>query len=115
MAAGPSAQPAATPNWIADGLRSFFGELAEYARTVADFTTHPSRFAAEWASGERRALNPMGFLATALGILAPALVVLGRMEHESDDSSLLLDALGALVLFVAREGGHFHYGFSLRS
>jgi hypothetical protein len=97
-----SRSQAATPDWIADGVRASVAEVAEYLRTVVAFTAQPGRFATEWASGERRAMNPMGFLAAALGVLAPALVVIGRLEAPSDDSpaSLLADAAGAVAPFA---------------
>jgi hypothetical protein len=90
-----------TPDWIVDGLRQVAGELKLYARTSLEFTLHPRRFAGEWASGARHALNPMGFLATTLGVLGPALVGLGRITHEDDaPSSFRADVLGTITPFA---------------
>jgi hypothetical protein len=99
---GSRSEAAATPDWIADGVRASIGEVAQYLRTAAAFTAHPGRFAIEWASGEQKALNPMGFLATALGVLAPSLVLVGRFQptHDSSPESLLADVAGAVTPFA---------------
>lgn len=64
-------------------------------------TLHPGTFAEAWVSGRRRALNPLGFLATAFAVLGPTLAVTRRLTQGPDESSSLwLDALGALLPFL---------------
>ncbi len=78
-----------TPDWVRDGLRQLADEVRLFLRTAVDFTLRPSRFASEWATGARHALNPLGFLATALAVVGPANVLFAHVVHASDDSSSL--------------------------
>jgi hypothetical protein len=90
-----------SPDWVRDGLRQFADEVRLFLRTAVDFTLHPSRFAAEWATGARHALNPLGFLATAFAIAGPTNALFQHLVNASDEpTSLLRDALGALMPFV---------------
>jgi hypothetical protein len=89
------------PDWVRDALHQFLDEVRSYLRTAYDFTVQPRRFAREWATGERRALNPLGFLATAFAIVGPLDAVAAHfMSAEETDPSLLLAALGALLPFA---------------
>src|SRR5580765_7984197 len=84
------------PDWVRDGMRQLVGEVRLFLRTAIDFTTSPFRFAREWSTGERHALNPLGFLATAFAVAGPAnalFVHLVRADEQS--SSLVRDALAA--------------------
>lgn len=72
-----------------------------FLRTAYDFTTRPMRFAVEWSSGQRHALNPLGFLATAFAVAGPANVLFAHLVRASDQSSSLMrEALGALAPFA---------------
>lgn len=62
----------ATPDWMRQALHATLGELRFFFVTLAGFTLHPARFAAEWGSGQRRALNPLAFFATSLALTAPS-------------------------------------------
>jgi hypothetical protein len=89
-----------SPDWVRDGLRQFVGEVRLFLRTAVDFTLHPSRFAAEWATGARHALNPLGFLATAFAVAGPANAIFQHLVRAGDEpTSLVSDALGALTPF----------------
>src|SRR5207245_10400764 len=78
---------AGEPNWIADGARQVRDEIALFLVTLRDFTLRPGRFAAEWADGSRRALNPIAFLLNSLAVVFPySLIwkhVLGRTTAEA--------------------------------
>ncbi|HEX6836271.1 MAG TPA: hypothetical protein VF334_06835, partial [Polyangia bacterium] len=89
------------PDWVKDGIRQFVDEVRLFLRTVADFTVRPFRFAREWSSGQRHALNPLGFLATAFAVAGPANALFARAVRLPDEpSSLVHDALAALTPFV---------------
>ena len=90
-----------SPDWVHDALHQFADELRFFVRTTVDVTLHPVRFAQGWVSGRRRALNPLGFLATAFAVLGPTLAVTQRLtQYHDEPSSPWLDALGALLPFV---------------
>src|SRR5512142_1408842 len=89
------------PDWVKDGIRQFVDEVRLFLRTAADFTLRPFRFAREWSAGQRRALNPLGFLATAFAVAGPANAIFARLVRLPDEpSSLVRDALAALTPFV---------------
>jgi hypothetical protein len=88
------------PDWVREGMRQFVGEVRLFASTAFDFTLHPTRFAKEWATGARHALNPLGFLATAFAIVTPCEALFGHvMHHEGSDASLWRAALAAVLPF----------------
>jgi hypothetical protein len=80
-------------------------ELRSFLRTAAAVTARPARFAASWAAGEREALNPLGFMATAAAIVTIAASVGARVAPLPGGSSTLLgealDSLGPYVHYVA--------------
>ena len=80
------------PNWIVDGIRHVRDELVLFGSTAAAVTLHPARFAEAWANGTRRALNPLAFLATAVGFTWP-MKVLGDvlMQQRQEGQSIWLD------------------------
>jgi hypothetical protein len=89
------------PDWVKDGIRQFVDEVRLFLRTAADFTVRPFRFAREWSAGQRHALNPLGFLATAFAVAGPANALFARAVRVPDEpSSLVHDALAALTPFV---------------
>jgi len=89
------------PDWVREGLRQLVREVRSFARTAFEFTLHPTRFAKEWATGTRHALNPVGFLATAFAVLAPFDAVFAHLTHHDDSTSepLLRAAAGAILPF----------------
>jgi hypothetical protein len=92
-----------SPDWVRDALRQFLEEVRLFVRTAVDFTLHPSAFAEAWVVGRQRALNPIGFLATAFAVLAPFDALLVHLVHKTGDEagqpSLLRAALGAILPF----------------
>src|SRR3954453_17773050 len=63
-----SAGPPET-RWLRDSLRATQDERALFAITAAAVTARPAQFGATWARGERRALNPLAFMATASALV----------------------------------------------
>ena len=95
-----SQHEAGGPDWVRDGLRQFVDEVRLFARTAFDFTLRPTRFAKEWATGARHALNPLGFLATAFAIVTPCEALFAHVMHHTDnDASLSRAALAAVLPF----------------
>ena len=89
------------PDWVKDGIRRFLDEVRSFLRTARDVTVRPFRFANEWSTGQRQALNPLGFLATAFAVAGPANALFARAVRLPDEpSSLVRDALGALTPFA---------------
>jgi hypothetical protein len=86
------------PDWVREGLRQFFDEVRSFARTAVDFTLHPTRFAKEWAAGDRHALNPLGFLATAFAVIAPFDALFAHLVHRDERSEPLLRAAAGAIL-----------------
>jgi hypothetical protein len=88
------------PDWVNDGFRQFVDEVRLFLRTAVDFTLKPVLFAREWATGQRHALNPLGFLATAFAVAGPARALfLHAVRAAGESTSLVRDALGALNPF----------------
>lgn len=78
---------AGAPDWVKDGVEKTREELALFFATAIGITLRPATFAREWSEGRRRALNPLGFLATSIAIVGPA-------KH-----------VGQLLMGVAEPGG----------
>jgi hypothetical protein len=101
---GGSAGPPET-RWLGDSLRATRDELALFAVTAAAVITRPARFAAAWARGDRRALNPLAFMATAAALVTVVATVASRLTPLGRPSSSLwgeaLDSLGPYIYYVA--------------
>jgi len=59
------------PQWTRDAARAIGHELAMFATTLWAIVSAPARFADDWATGRRHALNPLAFLFNALAVLGP--------------------------------------------
>jgi hypothetical protein len=99
-----SAGPPET-RWLRDSLRATQDELALFAITAAAVTARPAQFGATWARGERRALNPLAFMATAAALVTVTVTLASRLAPLGRPSSSLwgeaLDSLGPYVYYVA--------------
>src|SRR5580698_6115041 len=92
-------------NWAREAIDAALDETRGYLSTAWGFARHPGVFSAEWAAGERRAMNPLGFFASSLAVIG----VLGQLDRfwpapgESKPSFLrdVLEALGPYVHAVA--------------
>jgi hypothetical protein len=67
-ASSSPASPAAGPPWVREAFAVAREEVVRFVATLAGFLRAPGRFCADWFAGEERALNPLGFIATALAI-----------------------------------------------
>jgi hypothetical protein len=59
------------PPWMRDAARAVGHELSTFAATLWAIVSSPARFAADWAAGQRHALNPLAFLLNALAVIGP--------------------------------------------
>lgn len=71
------------PPWIRDALALAREEASRFAATALGFMRRPGRFSADWLAGRQRALNPLGFVATALGVSSAAGALLPGDERSS--------------------------------
>jgi hypothetical protein len=64
------------PAWIHEAVAITRDEIRAFVTTALGFMSQPGRFCGDWVEGRRSALNPLGFVATALGVsgLVKALV-----------------------------------------
>jgi hypothetical protein len=83
-------------SWAREAFDSALGEARLFLSTAWGFARHPGTFSAEWAAGERRAMNPLGFFASSLAIIG----ALGQLDRiwpapGDDKPSFVGDALEA--------------------
>lgn len=74
------------PDWLREAGAAIWEESVRFLVTVLQCTRHPRRFAAAWFAGETRALNPIGYVSTALAISAAVRSVTMALLSISDDS-----------------------------
>jgi hypothetical protein len=66
-----------------------------------DIARKPRQFAAEWSTGRRAALNPLGFLATSLAIIGVIDQVVGAIAHKpNNDGPLWAQFLGFVAPYA---------------
>jgi hypothetical protein len=101
--------------WVADAWRSAWGEVRLYGRTALAIVRGPRRFGERWGSGEGRALNPLAFAATTLGIVAALTVLLKALPGwagASGESRSFMEELlnsGGTYLHLAALGVLAHF------
>ena len=90
--------------WVEESVRLALREGRLFLATAWAVTVQPARFAAEWAWGDRRALNPLGYFATAAALvtLANSLVMrlLGRPGGSEPLLTQVLDSIGIYLHYV---------------
>jgi hypothetical protein len=69
----PAPSPASSPSpdgpdWAREAVALALDEARRFLATAFGFMRRPGRFCADWLAGRQHALNPLGFVATALGI-----------------------------------------------
>lgn len=74
------------PDWLREAVVAVRDESIRFVVTVLQCTRHPRRFAAAWFAGETRALNPIGYVSTALAISTAVRSVTIALLSISDDS-----------------------------
>jgi hypothetical protein len=93
-----------SPPWLRDGASAAWREVRGYLSTAWAFTRAPHRFMAEWARGERTALNPLAMLATGAAITAAMHQLAGAVvgiAHPDGLIDAVLTALGPYAHYVA--------------
>jgi hypothetical protein len=102
------------PDWVRETVRVTRDEIRRFVATAAGFMLRPARFGAAWMAGESDALNPLGFVATALAVSGVATAVLAPGDDDSGLAALVARAslpylyyaaLGALCHPVLRAFG----------
>lgn len=73
------------PDWLREAVAAVRDESVRFLVTALQCTRHPRRFAAAWFAGETRALNPIGYVSTALAISAAVRSVTVALLPVSDD------------------------------
>jgi hypothetical protein len=89
----------APPDWIREAWRVTVADLRAFVRTAATFVAHPRRFAAGWAAGRERALNPLAFLATSAAVLGGAQALFG-LDHGGSIAYTLLALIAPYAHFA---------------
>jgi hypothetical protein len=82
--------------WIREAIALGREEVTRFIGTMVGFMRRPGRFSADWYAGRQRALNPLGFVASALAI--SGFVGLLTPDNGADDKSTLLTELAAASL-----------------
>ena len=89
------------PDWVREALRQARDEVRSFLRTAWEFSVRPVTFARQWLSGERHALNPLGFLATAFAVVTAVDALALHVTHGSEEqASLTTQALASLLPFA---------------
>jgi hypothetical protein len=81
------------PDWVRESVVTVRDEFLRFVATLFHVTRHPQRFAAAWYEGKTKALNPAGFLSTALAVNAAAIVVLGWIRGTSGGADSMWSTL----------------------
>ena len=98
------------PAWLADAIRLVVEESVLYVKTAAWTLGRPARFAEAWLRRDRF-MNPLGFVASTVTVLAVALQVAGYVSSvDAPASGLLRDLLRLPLpyLFFAAVGAIAH-------
>ena len=89
---GESLQAAAPADWVAES--KILQEALLYLRTLRAAVNHPWRFSSEWASGERRVMNPLTFFSISIGLVFAARGF-GRWLYDDQTPQALLEGSAA--------------------
>jgi hypothetical protein len=85
----PDDQPqAVATSWLSDATASLRYDIVMFARTALAMSIAPRRFAADWRDGQRRALNPVAFLGTALAAGSLPTLIMNHLVPRAGDEGL---------------------------
>jgi hypothetical protein len=97
----PPAAGQADPAWLSAAWRAFANEQRLYFGTALAFTRDARSFGAEWGQGTLRALNPLGFALSSLGITGTYQVAVVRLlDGAPPDMPLWAELIKPGVPFV---------------
>jgi hypothetical protein len=96
----PAHEPtvATPPDWIAEAWRVTVADVRAFLQSSVALLRRPRQFAARWATGQSRALNPLAFMATSAAVLGVAQALIGLGSGNT---------LAAAALAVAAPYAHF--------
>jgi len=97
----PRPHAAVGPDWVRETARVTRDEIRRFLGTAAGFMLRPARFGAAWMAGESDALNPLGFVATALAVSGAAAAVLAPDHNEGGLALLVAHAILPYVYYAA--------------
>jgi hypothetical protein len=101
----PEAPTDVERGWVRESVAVTVRELRLFALTAGAIAARPRTFAAQWVSGQRQALNPLGFMATAAAVVTVAATLVSRLAPLGGGSSSLageaLDSLGPYLHYLA--------------
>ena len=102
----PNASPPLSddgPDWVRESLRVAADELRRFVATALAFTLRPARFSAAWLAGETTALNPLGFVATAIAVSGAAAALLAGGGNAGGGGlwDLLTGAVAPYAYYIA--------------
>lgn len=87
-----------SPDWVRSGIAQLHDEITLFLRTLWGFLRHPRTFTRGFLRGDIRALNPFGYLFTAIGAVGVFnAVVLALLSKEASNGSVLVQALRAAL------------------
>src|SRR3712207_1080437 len=85
--APPQTNAPEPPRWVAEAWHHSLEQLALFFQTSLQIGLHPRRFCREWADGEHRALNPLAYFASAVGLSSPILLLVKHLLGTSGEYS----------------------------
>lgn len=88
----------ASPDWVRAGITQLRDEITLFVGTLWGFLRHPRLFTRGFLCGEIRALNPFGYLFTALGVVGAAQACFLALAPKEVETGSLLRQLLAVAL-----------------
>jgi hypothetical protein len=93
-------EAAADPDWPREAWRAIRGELLAHVQLLQQLGAHPRRVASEWASGERRLLNPLLAGLNALAVTTGARLLWRHLARLPDETPWWFDLAQPVLLFL---------------
>lgn len=84
------------PAWIRETMALGREEAQRFVATAVGFMRRPSRFSADWFAGGQRALNPLGFVASALAVSGTVSILMSG----SDSDGFLTNISAAIMPYL---------------
>jgi hypothetical protein len=88
------------PAWIRETIALGHEEARRFVATAVAILSRPGRFGADWFAGRQRALNPLGFVATALALSS----AVGLLMPGGDGNGLMAAISIAMMPYVYYAG-----------
>jgi hypothetical protein len=88
------------PNWPRQAIAAVVGELVAWLRALLAVTRAPRRFAADWANGRTRVLNPLAFALNELAVVGPVHALCAHLFGMTVELPLWLQAAKVVLLWL---------------